>query len=166
MKRIISCLISLCVLCGFSACSQSQTRSTQSVEDRAGLYDPAQKHSIDSLITDFEQKEKTWIALITIDSAMIPAALLDSFTLEFGRRSSAHHQLEDNGIAVGISKDYRAMRIENGFTAARLLTNEETKKIIGDHFIPNFKIGKYYEGTIDGLTELMRTLSDKLKLKN
>jgi uncharacterized protein len=65
---------------------------------------------------------------------------------------------KNNGIVIGISRGYRKMRIQNGKGIESVLTDEETKKIIDTSFIPHFREGKYYEGTINGLKNLMETL--------
>jgi uncharacterized protein len=65
---------------------------------------------------------------------------------------------KNNGILIGISKGYRHMRIENGYGLEKNLTDQETKKIIDDEFIPFFKQAKYFEGTLNGLKALMKKL--------
>ena len=50
------------------------------------------------------------------------------------------------------------IRIQNGYGIENILTNEETKQIIDNYFIPNFKTGNFFEGTKQGTVELMEKL--------
>jgi uncharacterized membrane protein YgcG len=53
------------------------------------------------------------------------------------------------------------MRIENGYNITDRLSDAATKRIIDTNFIPGFKTGNYYEGTLNGLRALMATLDNK-----
>lgn len=68
---------------------------------------------------------------------------------------------KDNGILIGISKGYRRIRIQNGNGIEKIITDEETKKIIENYFIPEFKKGEYYKGTLNGLREIINVLKSK-----
>lgn len=47
------------------------------------------------------------------------------------------------------------MRIQNGFGIEEVLSDAETKSIIDSSFIPEFKKGKYFKGTFEGVLDLM-----------
>jgi uncharacterized protein len=68
---------------------------------------------------------------------------------------------KDNGILIGISNGYRRMRIQNGYGIEKIISDEETKEIIDKYFIPYFKNGDYYSGTLTGLTRLIALLNSK-----
>jgi uncharacterized protein len=131
------------------------------VNDYENIYSTEEKATLDSLIADFEQTTTIQIVLVTIDTSMIAKDSLDEFTLRIGNAWGVGQKEKNNGIVIGISRGYRKMRIQNGYGIQSILTDEETKKIIDTSFIPGFREGKYYEGTMNGLKNLMETLSKK-----
>lgn len=46
----------------------------------------------------------------------------------------------------------------------KLITDNETKEIIYNYFIPDFKNGRYYNGTLTGLTEIGKRLRQQMNL--
>lgn len=68
---------------------------------------------------------------------------------------------KDNGVLIAISKGYRQIRIQNGNGIEKIITDNETKEIIDNFFIPDFKKGNYYDGTLKGLVELINLLKPK-----
>ncbi|HEY1869727.1 MAG TPA: TPM domain-containing protein [Chitinophagaceae bacterium] len=55
------------------------------------------------------------------------------------------------------------MRICNGKGIEKVLTNDETKKIINDYSVPGFRHADYLKGTLDGLTALIKILRERAK---
>ena len=58
------------------------------------------------------------------------------------------------------------MRIENGDGITNLMTDLETEKILNEKFIPEFKKGEYYIGTLNGINQIISELSGKIKNAN
>ncbi|QEC70218.1 TPM domain-containing protein [Panacibacter ginsenosidivorans] len=61
-------------------------------------------------------------------------------------------------MVIGISSNYRRIRIEIGYGLENILSDSETKQTIDNDFIPLFKQGEYYGGTLNGLPALIRKL--------
>lgn len=70
---------------------------------------------------------------------------------------------KNNGVTICISKGYRRMRICNGYGIEKVLSDAETKAIVDRDFIPSFKAGDYYKGTLMGLEAIMARLDAKMK---
>jgi uncharacterized protein len=131
------------------------------VNDFEELYSEEQKHSLDSIISDYNAKTTIEIAIVTIDTSMISDERFEDFTLYISNTWGVGVKGKDNGILIGISNGYRRMRIQNGYGIEKIISDEETKEIIDKYFIPYFKNGDYYSGTLTGLTRLIALLNSK-----
>lgn len=129
------------------------------VNDYDNLFSEKEQMHLDSLIADFEKRTSIEIAIITLDSSASAKEDFDKLILEVARKWGVGKKGVDNGILIGICHGYRKIRIQNGYGIEKILTDEETKQIIEEYFIPGFKQQGYYKGTYDGLTALIRILS-------
>lgn len=133
------------------------------VNDYENIYTDREEEVLDSLIKEFEDRTTIQIAIITIDSSMTTEDSLDALTLRFGNAWGVGQKGKNNGVVIGISQGYRRIRIQNGYGIEKFLSDNETKQIIDSAFIPNFRKAKYYEGTFNGLVELMNILQHRYK---
>jgi len=85
----------------------------------------------------------------------------EDLSLHIAKTWGVGKKYKDNGILIAISKGYRQIRIQNGNGIEKIITDDETKEIIDKYFIPDFKKGKYYDGTLKGLIELIKLLKSK-----
>jgi len=134
------------------------------VNDYDLVYTPAQKATLDSLIGDFEKETTMQIVIIAFNSTMVEIDSLESTTMKIANIWRVGQKDKNNGIAIGICRDCRKMTIQNGSGTEKILSNAETKQIIDNSFIPGFKEGNYFEGTLNGLKALISTLKKKLGL--
>ncbi|MBK7883291.1 MAG: TPM domain-containing protein [Chitinophagaceae bacterium] len=115
----------------------------------------------------FQKNTSIEIAIVSIDTTMTIKENLDAFTLEIANNWGVGEKNKNTGITIGISKGYKKMRIQNGNGVQHFLTDNETQEIVDNAFIPAFKEGNYFKGTLAGLTALTNTitknLADKIK---
>jgi uncharacterized protein len=116
---------------------------------------------MERLIAEFEKKTSIEIAVVTIDTAMTSQDAFDDYTLDLARKWGVGKKDKDKGVLVGISAGHRRMRIQNGDGIEGMLSDNETKKIVDSVFIPKFREGKFYEGTLQGLEAIMRVLEQR-----
>jgi uncharacterized protein len=128
------------------------------VNDFEKIYSPDEIKTLDSTIIEFEKRTTIQIAIITIDTLMVDRRNFDSWTLKVMNTWGVGQKEKNNGILIGISKGYRRIRIQNGAGIVKILSNQETKEIIDKSFLPFFKDGKYFEGTVNGLQALINKL--------
>jgi len=133
------------------------------VNDYDNLFEDKEQMLLDSLIAEFEKRTSIEIAIITLDSSASAKEDFDKLILEIARKWGVGKKGVDNGIVIGISHGHRKIRIQNGYGIEKILSDEETKQIIDNYFIPGFKQQGYYRGTYDGLIELMRILTGRIK---
>ncbi len=131
------------------------------VNDYENIYSDREEAVLDSLIRAFDNKTTIQIVVITFDTTMTTRDSLDALTLYIGNAWGVGQKGKNNGVAIGISRGYRRITIRNGKGIEQILTNEETKQIIDTAFIPDFRESRYFEGTYNGLLELMRILEQR-----
>lgn len=81
----------------------------------------------------------------------------------YGRRLgnywSVGHEGKDDGVLVLIALDDRKMAILTGIGIEKVLTDKTCHNIIQTDFIPNFKLGDYYQGVDTGISDIMNYIS-------
>jgi uncharacterized protein len=130
------------------------------VNDFEKLYTSEQQAYLSKIIAAFEDSTTIQLAIVTLDTTMTSSKYFDDYTLRLANSWGVGQNDKNNGIVVCISSGLRQMRIQNGYGIEHIMTNEETKQIIDKGFIPAFKNGSYYEGTLKGL-EMMFDLLKK-----
>jgi uncharacterized protein len=128
------------------------------ISDYEHIFSPNQIFQLDSIISHFEKETTNEIAIVTIESSWATKENFDSLTLAILKKWGVGKKGKNNGILIGISTGLRKIRINNGYGIEAKLTNAETKKIIDDIILPEFKKGNYFEGTKSGLLALMQKI--------
>lgn len=126
--------------------------------DYEHIFTSDQISELDSIISKFEKETTNEIAIVTIDSSWTTKERFDSLVLAIANDWGVGKKGLNNGIVIGISTGLRKIRINNGYGIETKLTDAETKKIIDDVILPEFKNGSYYEGTKKGLLALMQKI--------
>lgn len=125
------------------------------VNDFEKVYTKSQQSSLDSLVKLIEIQADVEIGIVTLDTLSTAPNRFDDLTLYIAKKWGVGQKGKNNGILIAISKGYKRMRIQNGLGIERRMTNEETKKIIDQDFIPSFKKDEYYQGMINGLNAIL-----------
>jgi uncharacterized protein len=120
------------------------------------IFSDDQISELDSIISKFEKETTNEIAIVTIESSWTTKESFDSLTLAIAKKWGVGKKDKNNGILIGISTGLRKIRINNGYGIEAKLTDAETKKVIDDIILPQFKKGNYFEGTKNGLLALMQ----------
>jgi len=141
----------------------SPPKATGWTTDMERLFTDAQKLHLDSLIRDYEKKTTVEIAIVTLDTNATSTDKFDDLALHISNTWGVGKKDKNNGVTICISKGYRRMRICNGYGIEKILSDDETKDIVDNDFIPSFKAGDYYKGTLLGLAAIMAKLDAKMK---
>ena len=128
------------------------------IVDNEKIFTKDQIKQLDSIVENCWNKKIAEIAIITIDDRHTDNENFDQYVLNNLTAYASGEYGKNNGIVIAISKKLRQMRIENGYGIQRLLSDEDTKKIIDEVFIPKFKEEKYFEGTLNGLNAIINYL--------
>jgi uncharacterized protein len=131
----------------------SLNKPTTLIRDIEDIYTPDQERFLLEIIEDY--KKRNGIEIIIVSEAN--AAKFDALTLK-GAYDWPSAVAEGNGILLSISKALHRMRIQNGDNIKGKLTDAETRLIIDAFCIPKFKNNDYYQGTLDGIIEIVKQL--------
>ncbi len=133
------------------------------INDYEKDFNQQQITTLNKLITQFKNETSIQIAIVTIDTTMTDKEKFNNLVLRIAKKWAVGEKGKDNGIVIGFSRLHRLIRISNGYGIEKLISDKETKGIIDQYIIPNFKKDDYYTGTFKGLTELMKLLKTKIK---
>jgi len=136
-------------------------KPTSWTTDFEDLYSDIEQAKLDSIISNFEKKTTIEIAIVTIDTLKTSNEKFEDLSLNLAKNWGIGKSGKDNGILIAISKGYRRIRIQNGNGIEKIISDEETKALIENYFIPAFRNNEYYIGTLKGMMEIMKLLESK-----
>lgn len=131
--------------------------------DNENIFTSIEIQQLDSIVTHCWDKGIAEIAIVTLDDRHTNKENFDSYVFNNLTSYALGEYGKNNGIVIAISKKLRQMRIENGYGIEQVLSNAATKKIIDEQFIPKFKDGKYFEGTLNGLHTIISDVAKVMK---
>jgi uncharacterized protein len=126
------------------------------VTDLTGTLTAAQQSALEEKLGAFEARKGSQIAVLIVpttkpeDIAQFGVRLLESWKL--GRKGI------DDGAALIVAKDDRALRIEVQYGLEGVLTDATSKRIIDDTIVPLFKAGDIYGGVNAGIDQMIRVV--------
>lgn len=136
-------------------------KPTGFVNDFEDIFSTKEERLLIKKIKKMNKESDVQIVLVSIDSTMTNKESFDEFTLSLGQTWGVGEKDKNNGILIGISRSMRIIRIQNGLGIEKIITNAETKMVVDEYFIPDYKKEKYYDGTVRGITELIKLIKSK-----
>jgi uncharacterized protein len=129
------------------------------VSDYGNIFTVEQESWLNHLIDSFEKQSTNEIAIVSFDTVMVTKQDFDALTLKLANAWAIGKEDKNNGVLIGICSGYKKMRIQNGKGIEKILSDAETKLIVDSSFIPRFKEGNYFEGTVNGIKHLIQKLT-------
>ncbi len=130
------------------------------INDFENDLDSTSKELISRLIFDHLGKTTNQIAIVTIQSYS-PYDNLAEYASDLANEWGVGQKGKNNGLTIVMSKEKREVRIATGLGLESILTDAICKQIIDEKMIPQFKVGKFSDGLLDGLKEMIRILEAK-----
>ena len=125
------------------------------VNDFENIFTEEEIKFLEKLLIYYKDTSNRQVAVITIDS--IPKNTeFEQYAIKMSDNWNVGKDNEGNGLTVVLSKSLRKVRISTTEKTRYYLTDEFCKKVIDENMIPEFKNGKYYDGLLLGLNELIR----------
>lgn len=124
------------------------------ITDFEHIFTPKQIKKITRRIQEIKSSTGTEIAIVSLDSNYCSVKNFDGYVLQLANFWGVGDAKLDNGVLIGVSKQFRKIRICNGLGIETILSNDQTKEIIDNNFIPKFKKNKYFRGILNGLDAL------------
>ena len=149
----------LALLAGFAPRADAQIplpKLESRVTDLTGTLTAAQQSTLEDKLAAFEARKGAQIAVLILpttqpeDIAQFGVRLLESWKL--GREDV------DDGAALIVAKDDRAVRIEVQYGLEGSLTDATASRIINDTIVPLFKQGDFYGGINAGVDQMLRVV--------
>lgn len=156
LKGFVAFLLIFTVAYGFSL--KHFPKQNGRVSDFEEIYSESEIKSLDTLIWVIGIQKPIDIAVVTLNSNYTNKDNFDKFTLNLAKEWSIGEKVNNNGILIGISKSMDYVKIHSGSGIERRISEAETKAIILKHMKPEFRKGKYYDGTRAGIVQMIMKL--------
>ena len=132
-------------------------KPTGYVNDFENILTDAEEKELTTLIKELESQTSDQISIVTLTS-LEPYDNIDDYSLDLANYWGIGQKDKNNGILIAIGKELRKIRIQNGFGIEKRLTDAETKRIIDEVMVPEFKNDKYFEGIKKGVEAIIQEL--------
>lgn len=148
-------LLFLSFSCHFSNINKTQLPNAVGlVNDFEQDLTDSEKAELTKIITDFQKETGNQISIVSIANYE-PYKSMDEYSLTLFKKWGVGQKDKNNGVMIAFSTALRRIRIQNGYGIESKMTNEETKKIIDNIMLPEFKSENYFEGLKKGLVAIM-----------
>jgi len=127
------------------------------INDFENILTDQEERELTAIIKEHESKTGDQISIVTLTS-LEPYDNIEDYSLDLANYWGVGQKEKDNGILIALGKGLRKIRIQNGYGIEKRLTDFETKKIIDEVMIPDFKNDNYFEGLKKGVEAIIEEL--------
>ena len=163
LKRVLAVLLVFLFCFGIVlSCGAQEVRFPSPrgfVNDFAGVLSPGAKAELEGLSKLVEEKTTAEIVVVTVDSTA--PLTIEQYAVELFQKWGIGKKGTDNGILVLVSVKDRKVRIEVGYGLEGAVTDLQSKIIIQDLMIPQFKKGDFSMGVAQGVVMLTKLVRDE-----
>jgi uncharacterized protein len=152
----IVCLVMALGLSALPAMALDVPALTGRVNDNARMLSPATVNQLEAVLADLETSDGTQIVVATI--ASLEGEDLESFSIRLAEAWGIGEKGRDNGAILLIVQRERKIRIEVGYGLEGRLTDLISGQIIRNIITPQFKMGRFDQGVINGAGAMIATV--------
>ena len=138
---------------------------TAHVTDSAGMLNASQRAALENVLTEYEQRSGSQIAVLLVSSTAPEA--IEQYSIRVADQWKLGRKGVDDGVILVVAKDnpasLRRLRIEAGRGVQGSLTDAQSKRILQDIIAPHFRQNDYYGGLAAGVSAIA-SLIDKENL--
>jgi uncharacterized protein len=163
LLRTLWVLVLACVLAG-AAQAQDFVKVpalTGHLTDEAGMLTPEQRARLEAVLTDYEAKTGSQIAVLTVKSTA--PEQIEQYSIRVADAWKLGRKGVDDGVlllvAPGNTSAMRRLRIEAGRGVQGVLTDAKSKQILQDIIAPHFRQEQYYDGLVAGVGAIATLLN-------
>ena len=136
---------------------------TGHVTDQAGMLEPGQRDKLEAVLTDYETKTGSQIAVLLVNST--EPEQIEQYSIRVADAWKLGRKGVDDGVLLMVAKDnpaaLRRLRIEAGRGVQGVLTDAQSKRILQDVIAPHFKQNAYYDGLVAGVGAIATLLNQE-----
>lgn len=134
---------------------------TGHVTDQAGMLDAAQRDKLEAVLTDYEAKTGSQIAVLLVKST--EPEQIEQYSIRVADAWKLGRKGVDDGVLLLVAKDnptaLRRLRIETGRGVQGVLTDAKSNQILQDVIAPHFRKNEYYDGLVAGVGAIATLLN-------
>ena len=123
------------------------------INDLADLIQPSTERQLVSALSQLEKSDATQVVVLTIPS--LEGEVLENFSIRVVDQWKIGQKKFDNGVLLLVVKNDRKIRIEVGYGLEGKLTDLTAGRIIRDVMVPQFKMGHFDQGIINGVSAIV-----------
>ncbi len=129
---------------------------TGRVVDDAGILSAETQQKLTQMLAQHEQQTGNQVVVATIKS--LQGYSIDDYGYQLGRAWGIGQKGSNNGALLLVAPNERDVRIEVGYGLEGRLTDAQSKLIIENLILPEFRKGDFNAGVLAGTTTLLRVL--------
>ena len=162
-RLLCSITLALAWLCAGAAYAQLAPVPPLSghVTDQAGMLETGQREKLEAVLSDYEVKTGSQIALLLVKSTA--PEQIEQYSIRVADAWKLGRKGVDDGVLLLVAKDnpaaLRRLRIEAGRGVQGVLTDAQSKRILQDVIAPHFVRTQYYEGLVAGVGAIATLLN-------
>lgn len=162
-------LIALCLLASMAGLAgavmaqQPVPKLTALVTDQAGMLDADQRQKLDAVLTDYQTRTGSQIAVLTVKTT--EPEQIEQYSIRVTDAWKLGRKGVDDGVLILVARDnpasLRRLRIEAGRGVQGVLTDAKSKQILQDVIAPYFQKNQFYEGLVAGVGAVATLLNQE-----
>ncbi|SRR5450830_698947 len=133
------------------------------VVDQAHMLDEQQRHTLDQVLSEYEARSGSQIAILLVSSTA--PEVIEQYSIRVAEAWKLGRKGIDDGVILLVAKDnnkaLRRLRIEAGRGVQGSLTDAKSKRILEDVIAPHFRQNDYYGGLAAGISALTSVLDEE-----
>jgi uncharacterized protein len=165
LRFLWAATLALALLCAGAAQAQlaAVPPLTGHVIDQAGMLGPGEREKLEAVLTDYETKTGSQIAVLLVKST--EPEQIEQYGIRVADAWKLGRKGVDDGVLLLVAKDntaaMRRLRIEAGRGVQGVLTDAQSKRILQDVIAPHFKQEHYYDGLVAGVGAIATLLNQE-----
>ena len=134
---------------------------TGRVVDDAGILSDDAKTRLTAMSQALEDKTKNQLVVVTLKS--LEGQTIEQYGYQLGRHWGIGQKKENNGLLLIIVPSSHDVRIEVGYGLEGTMTDAQSKLIIENVMIPDFRRGDYNAGALAGAASILQVFGVETK---
>jgi len=132
-----------------------------SVYDGANVLETSQEKQLEQKLVRYSDSTSTQIVVATINS--LNGEHIGTYATEWAHKWGIGQKGKDNGLLVLLAKDDRQIFISTGYGLEEYMTDANTRVIVDQVILPEFRKNNYYAGLDNGTTAIFEVLAGTFK---
>lgn len=159
MKNIISSIFLVFCFADLAVGAVVIPPLTGPVVDQVELISRSDARYLEQVLYDYNKVGKAQVQVLIVDSIGVES--IESYSMQVVEKWKLGSAKADNGILFVIAYNQRQMRIEVGQGLEGALPDVVAKRIISDVVTPLFRVGKYSDGIVVGVAEILHQIDSE-----